>query len=166
MPTKSLFFLLVIVMITSIISCKKSENFVCRNPSAIDLHGVWSQDYYVDPIAFQPFPDWERIEFRQDSFFMKIVVSAEHLTALDCYLKKWNEYAKGIYTVVNDRIAFTGILTDSNYVEKISGCHENGLYNARFAIEYCESNFVMRILSADTIVAGDIFKIKMLRKNN
>ena len=163
MPTKSLFLVLVVAIATAISSCKKSENFVCRNPTASDLHGVWSQDYYVDPIAFQPSPDWERIEFRQDSFFMKIVVSAEHLTALDCYLRKWDEYAKGIYTVVNDRIAFTGILTDSNYVEKNSGCHENGLYNARFAIEYCGSNFVMKILSADTVVANASFVIKMLR---
>ncbi|MEO6832708.1 MAG: hypothetical protein ABI378_09560 [Chitinophagaceae bacterium] len=163
MRNKLLFTVLVLWASTVLYSCKKEETQVCRNPIQSDLQGVWKQDYYLDPLAFQPLPEWSKIEFRNDSFYMSIIVRAELRTELDCYQTKWTEYAKGVFALQNDRLNFSGILTDSTYLVKTSGCHASGPYNARFGIKYCSSSFTMNILSKDTIVVGQKYEIKMVK---
>lgn len=157
--------IILVILIFSFFSCKKQSNESCISPTNNDLQGEWKQDYFLDPNAFAPPPEWERIIFRNDSFFMKIVIRPEQLDSLNCYEKKWNEYAKGTFLIDNYRITFDGVLTDSLYKIKTGGCHESGPYKSRVGINFCGQSFTLNILSNDTIVKGDKFKITMLKLN-
>lgn len=157
--------IMLVILILSFFSCKKRNNESYTSPTINDLQGEWKQDYFLDPNAFAPLPEWERIIFRNDSFFMKIVIRPEHLDSLNCYEKKWNEYAKGTFLIDNNRITFDGVLTDSLYKIKTGGCHESGPYKSRSAIDFFGQLFTLHILSNDTIVKGDRFKITMLKLN-
>ncbi|MBS1775051.1 MAG: hypothetical protein JSS64_02080 [Bacteroidetes bacterium] len=161
-------FLLVAVVIMAAItffSCKKKEDVVCYTPKQAGIQGKWKQDYFLDPLAFQPLPEWEKIEFRNDSFYMNIRIWAEHLTALDCYQQTWIQYQKGIYKIDNDTLYMNGVITDSNYVLKIGGCHNSGNYMAHFGINYCGEKLILRIPIYGSTISEYKLLLNMFRAN-
>ncbi|MEO6833279.1 MAG: hypothetical protein ABI378_12135 [Chitinophagaceae bacterium] len=165
MENKISFVLLIILLSNIFYSCKKSENNSCRTPFSNEIQGAWKQDYRPNPNAYLPQPNWERIEFRSDSFYMQYVAFAELLTPKDCFQSTWKEYTKGIYRIDNNRIEFTGVYTDSAFVTENVGCHSRGHYTQKFDIALCNSMLVMNMLYKDSTLQGEEYKVYMYKTN-
>jgi len=77
------------------------------------------------------------MKFENDSFFMV----AKHQTdspTVDCPEVSWIEYTKGAFTMSSSVIYLQGVYTDSNYLVKTSGCHNIGVYNDSFIVDFCK----------------------------
>jgi hypothetical protein len=143
-----LFLIAALLLSATLSSCsKKQEAATCITPNKELIQGSWKQDFPKDP-AFQPPPEWERIEFRDDSFFMRIRNRTDMITEANCYQYTWLNYAKGIYNIDADsmKIYFDGVYTDSNYVIKTNGCHSIGTYNPTFGISRCDHLLMLKII--------------------
>jgi len=120
-------------------------------PSNEMIQGSWKQDFPKEP-AFEPPPEWEKIEFRNDSFFMRIRSSTDMITAKNCYQGTWFTYTKGVYNIDSMKIHFDGIITDSSYSTKVDTCHGIGKYQPEFGITLCGDLLTLKvILKSDTI---------------
>jgi hypothetical protein len=156
--------ILAFVLSATIYSChKKVEEVVtCITPDRELIQGSWKEDWDKEP-SLQPPPEWEKLEFRNDSFFIRIRVRTDILTDHDCYERSWLEYAKGVYHIDSMKIHFNGILTDSNYVIKTGGCHSVGNYQSVVGISLCGDTMTFKFLFTSTSIPEDDLKVKMYK---
>lgn len=136
------------------ISCKKKEN-TCAvlNPTQENLHGTWKHQYddasKVDDITLPN--EYEYLQFRADSFYVKINHRGDFISPAGCNYRFWSDYVKGKYTINGTKLLFTGIYTEMDYMTpRLDTCYKRGVYTDSFAASFCKEQLHLEWLHAIT----------------
>lgn len=146
-------------------ACKKKTNDGCKETLVTKefLQGKWKHDYpnYDRDLSY---PDnYKYMKFYEDSFFWEVNHRSDMRFNNGCDKVNWTEYAKGVFEIKNSKLYFTGIYTDSNYIEKTGGCYNIGAYADSFSLKYC--NNILNLYNLKLIYYTDEFRTANMTKN-
>ena len=100
------------------------------------LQGKWSEDSVENKNQLVSYQQYN-VTFTCDSFYLNIkTYSSVNLNGGACYnTKKWQEFAKGYYTLVNDTLKLEGNFVNKTYKYKPEGsCYRVGKYEENFIL--------------------------------
>jgi len=145
MENKSV-LIVALILSATIFSCKKEKADGCGDVAVTktNIQGKWKHDYpNYEPDLSHP-DEYNQIRFVNDSFFLAVTHRSDMLDTGGCHMILWTEYAKGTFVVSNNtKLLLTGIYTEADYTEKISGCYNIGTYKSIFSIKFCNNYLVL-----------------------
>ncbi len=123
------------------VSCKKNE-IKCSSikPEQESLQGTWKHQYDASKVEDITLPDeYEYLQFRADSFYVKINHRGDFISLTGCNYLFWSDYVKGKYTLNGTKLLLTGIYTEVDYLTpRLDTCYKRGVYIDSFTASFCK----------------------------